>query len=120
MELLRRIAELEAKLIDTQGELIAARDALFQAALVESEYRGRLRTLERELASKQSVIEALQANIADLTRPTPEYVLPDGSIFYAPTPSHNATLTIGNYEATPAKPAIPSAALLPAKLPRFF
>lgn len=67
--------------------------------------------LKRQLAHQQGVIEALQANIAELTKPPPEVSL---------TPlvgDRRAVLTIGLYES---KPAIPAQALKAAKLPKFF
>ena len=65
----------------------------------------------RLLAHQQGVIEALQANIAELTKPPPEVSLTPLVV------DRRAVLTIGLYES---KPAIPAQALKVAKLPRFF
>jgi hypothetical protein len=94
----------------------------------------RITTLERELASKQSVIEALQANIADLTRPADIFpskvwtLTTDSStsvfvdlVTPNDSPQAGITFSLNSQQANQdAKPPIPSTALLPAKLPRFF
>lgn len=66
-----------------------------------------LADVKRRLAHALGVIEALQANIADLTSAVPPVPPPVGSLAHLVMEGE-------------AKPAISAQALQPAKLPRFF
>lgn len=82
--------------------------------------------LRRQLEQKDGVIAALQQNIAELTKPN-KTVISNVTMTVYPDPAEQNPKPVTKLAALcmamrdqSAKPAIPAAALTPAKLPRFF